>query len=57
MLLLQVEVRKYDDVEGLIGDAVPIVVRSCVTPLPPGYARIEINELIDDAWGLDGYDT
>ncbi|KAH7615926.1 hypothetical protein NADE_000763 [Nannochloris sp. 'desiccata'] len=55
----EVEVRKYHEGESAetTDDAAAIVIRSCVTPLPPGYARIEINELIDDIWGLDGYDT
>jgi hypothetical protein len=57
----EVEVRKYSGLGESGGttdnDAASIVVRSCVTPLPPGYGRIEINELIDDVWGLDGYDT
>jgi ferredoxin len=52
----EVEVRKYNAGES-VDDAAAIVVRSCITPLPPGYSRIEINELIDDVWGLDGYDT
>ena len=38
-----------------------IMVRSCVTPLPPAtddaYSRIEISELgIDAIWGQDGFD-
>jgi len=55
----EVEVRKYSEGESpeATEDAAAIVIRSCVTPLPPGYSRIEINELIDDVWGLDGYDT
>jgi ferredoxin len=61
----EVEVRKYNDREqspasASSGDdnaATAIVIRSCITPLPPGYTRVEINELIDDVWGLDGYDT
>jgi ferredoxin len=55
----EVEVRKYSEGESAeaTDDSAAIVIRSCVTPLPPGYARIEINELIDDVWGLDGYDT
>lgn len=48
------EVKKYmngsDDTEA-------IIVRSCITAIPPGYDRIEINDLVDGAWGVDGYDT
>jgi len=50
----EVEVRKFANGSE---DTVPIVVRSCITALPPGYPTIEISELIDDVWGLDGYDT
>jgi hypothetical protein len=57
----QVEVRKYKESAGAGegGDEPPpgVVVRSCVTPLPPGYERVEVIELIDDIWGLDGFDT
>lgn len=56
--ICEVEVIKFLDEDlGEVGDAVPIMVRSCVTSIPPGYKIIEINELIDDVWGLDGYDT
>lgn len=53
----EVEVKKYNDERMSDSNAMGIVVRSCVTPLPPGYSYITINELIDDVWGLDGYDT
>jgi hypothetical protein len=52
----EVEVRKMGPGESA-EDAAAIVVRSCVTPLPPGYAMVEINEMLDDVWGLDGFDT
>lgn len=58
--ICEVEVLKLNDesFSDVGGDApIPIVVRSCVTPIPPGYKVIEINELVDDVWGLDGYDT
>lgn len=53
--MCEVEVRKYE--AGADGDAVAVVVRSCITGVPPGYERVEVEELLDDAWGLDGYDT
>ena len=33
------------------------VTRSCVAGIPPGFARIEIDDLGDGIWGVDGYDT
>ena len=56
-MLLQVEVTKYENAEAGNGDPIPRVVRSCITSLPPGYSRIDINEFVDDVWGVDGYDT
>jgi ferredoxin len=53
----EVEVKKYSRERSSDSTAPGIVVRSCVTPLPPGYPYIQINELVDDVWGLDGYDT
>jgi hypothetical protein len=49
-----VEVRKY-----LAGsDATEaVVVRSCVAAVPPGYARLEVCEMVDAIWGVDGFDT
>lgn len=35
----------------------PVVVRSCVVGVPPGYARIEIDDITDAIWGVDGFDT
>lgn len=61
--ICEVEVRKFEEFESEngndgLGDApAAMVVRSCVTPLPPGYSRIEVTELVDDIWGLDGFDT
>jgi ferredoxin len=54
--ICEVEVLKLNG-ESNSDAAIPIVVRSCITPIPPGYKVIEINELVDDVWGLDGYDT
>lgn len=50
----EVEVRKFEEGSD---ETVPVVVRSCITPVPPGYARLEVNELLDDIWGVDGFDT
>ena len=35
----------------------PAVARACVAGVPPGYARLEIDDLGDAIWGVDGYDT
>lgn len=51
----EVEVWRYSG-----GGGVPStgVARACVARVPPGYARIEVHEMPDDAiWGVDGYDT
>lgn len=34
-------------------DPSPAVVRSCVAGIPPGYARIEVQEVADAIWGSD----
>ena len=52
--ICEVEVRKYSEGSE---DTTPVVVRSCITPLPPGYPRVEICEMLDDVWGVDGFDT
>jgi hypothetical protein len=39
------------------GGAAAIVVRACVAALPPGYARVEVREIVDAIWGVDGFDT
>lgn len=54
MHLLQVEVVKVD-ASGVA--AAPVVVRSCIAGIPPGYAKIEIDEIVDTIWGVDGLDT
>lgn len=33
------------------------VVRACITKVPPGYSRIEVAQMEDAIWGLDGFDT
>ena len=48
------EVRKYCGAEG---DGAPLVVRTCIAAVPPGYARLEIAQLDDPIWGTDGWDT
>lgn len=53
----EVEVRKYETLDEMQDEPPSIVVRSCVTPLPPGYSKIEVSELVDDIWALDGFDT
>lgn len=54
----EVEVKKFDCTDGVSAeDGAPIVVRSCVTPVPSLYRRIQIEQLSDAIWGLDGYDT
>eukprot|EP00879_Flechtneria_rotunda_P019517 GHRR01020501.1.p1 GENE.GHRR01020501.1~~GHRR01020501.1.p1 ORF type:complete len:177 (+),score=47.00 GHRR01020501.1:55-585(+) len=37
--------------------ASPAVVRACITKLPPGYSKIEMAQMQDAIWGLDGCDT
>jgi hypothetical protein len=59
LLLLQVEVYKYTgdaDRDSSAGSS-PAVVRACVTKLPPGYSRVEVAQMQDAIWGLDGFDT
>lgn len=59
LLLVQVEVYKYtgDADHDKAAATSPAVVRACVTKLPPGYSRIEVAQMQDAIWGLDGYDT
>ena len=52
--MLQVEVVKVD-ASGAA--SAPVVVRSCVAGIPPGYAEIHIDEIVDTIWGVDGLDT
>ena len=62
----EVEIRKYLDTSSSVdGSSHPssqgasIVVKSCITPIPSRKVatRIEVEELTDVIWGLDGYDT
>jgi hypothetical protein len=55
-LPLQVEVRKFLAGQGDHGSEA-CVVRSCQAAVPPGYARLEVCELVDAIWGVDGFDT
>jgi hypothetical protein len=59
LLLLQVEVYKYtgDAAKDASAGSSPAVVRACVTKLPPGYSRVEVAQMQDAIWGLDGFDT
>jgi hypothetical protein len=54
LALAAVEVVKVD---GSGVASAPMVARSCVAGIPPGYARIEIDDIVDAIWGVDGYDT
>jgi hypothetical protein len=33
------------------------VIRSCIAKVPPGYPRVEITQMTDQIWGVDGFDT
>eukprot|EP00884_Botryococcus_braunii_P023172 jgi/Botrbrau1/9539/Bobra.0089s0001.1 len=33
------------------------VVRACVAGIPPGFTRLDIDEIEDPIWGTDGWDT
>jgi hypothetical protein len=33
------------------------VARACIAGVPPGYARLEVHEVVDEMWSVDGYDT
>ena len=56
---MQVEVYKYtgDAEHDKAAAASPAVVRACITKVPPGYSRIEVAQMDDAIWGLDGFDT
>lgn len=58
---VQVEVYKYAEDVGPIEakklSDEPAVVRACITKVPPGYSRIEVAQMQDAIWGLDGFDT
>ena len=54
--ICEVEVRKLQAGEAR-ADAAPAVVRTCIAGVPPGYARLEIDMLDDQIWGVDGFDT
>eukprot|EP00803_Ostreobium_quekettii_P005082 evm.model.scf_1610.1 EVM.evm.TU.scf_1610.1 scf_1610:22864-24417(-) len=51
--ILEVEVTKY---RSGVTDPRPVVVRSCVACIPPGYKLIEVDEVSDPIWGVDGMD-
>lgn len=55
----EVEVYKYtgDAAKDSSAGSSPAVVRACVTKLPPGYSRVEVAQMQDAIWGLDGFDT
>ena len=48
------EVKKYC---GGPSDGAPLVVRTCIAAVPPGFHRLEIAQLDDPIWGTDGWDT
>eukprot|EP00775_Hariotina_reticulata_P002269 gene2269-2581_t len=48
---------KFDPVAAKAAPEQPAVVRACITKLPPGYSRIEVAQMEDAIWGLDGFDT
>lgn len=49
----EMELRKFDeDKEG--GS---VVVRTCVAVVPSGYTSIQLAEMDDTVWGMDGFDT
>lgn len=56
---LQVEVYKYtgDAEHDKAAGSSPAVVRACIAKVPPGYSRIEVAQMEDAIWGLDGFDT
>ncbi|KAL6748609.1 hypothetical protein V8C86DRAFT_2873506 [Haematococcus lacustris] len=33
------------------------VVRACLARLPPGYELVEVTQMTDQIWGVDGFDT
>ena len=47
------EVTKYGDGDS---DPSPVVVRACVAGVPPGYKMIEVDDVSDPIWGVDGMD-
>jgi len=49
----EVEVTKYGDGDS---DPSPVVVRACVAGVPPGYKMIEVDDVSDPIWGVDGMD-
>lgn len=50
----EMELRKFDG-QGAEGAAV--VVRTCVAVVPSGFSRIQLAEMQDSVWGMDGFDT
>lgn len=50
----EMELRKFDT-NGTEGAAV--TVRTCIAVVPSGFARIELAEMDDGIWGMDGFDT
>lgn len=49
----EVEVTKTDRVTGAKSSG---MVRSCIAGFPPGYSRVEVEDLADAIWGADGMD-
>jgi hypothetical protein len=45
-----------DSDAGLVGSGGQ-VVRTCIARIPPGYERLELSQLLDAVWGVDGFDT
>ncbi len=48
------QLRKFDS-EGNEGGNV--TVRTCIAVVPRGYARVELSDMDDGIWGMDGFDT
>mmetsp|Transcript_17849 Transcript_17849/g.49901 ORF Transcript_17849/g.49901 Transcript_17849/m.49901 type:complete len:142 (-) Transcript_17849:433-858(-) len=61
----EVEVEKFSTVPGPDGSSGGkdlkgsgrSVIRSCIAKIPPGYARVDITQMTDQIWGVDGFDT
>ncbi len=54
---LELEKFSEDGSTGTLKSSGVQVIRSCIARIPPGYVRLELNEMADQIWGVDGFDT
>lgn len=54
-MIIQVEVTKYDNDQDS-GEPSVSVVRACTAGIPRGFHLVEVDDIEDPIWGVDGMD-